>query len=53
MNLPKLNIDNFPKEEVIDFQAMHDKCFVDVSLELPPPPVALSLGTYSYGFVKW
>jgi len=48
MNLPKLNIDNFPKEEVIDFQAMHDKCFVDVSLELPPPPVALSLGTYSY-----
>ena len=31
-----------------NFQDMHDKCFVDVSLELPPPPVALSLGTYSY-----
>ncbi|WP_428743211.1 hypothetical protein [Tenacibaculum sp.] len=32
----------------IDFKKMHDKCLVDVSLELPPPPVALSLGTYTY-----
>ena len=32
----------------IDFKKMHDACLVDVSLELPPPPVALSLGTYEY-----
>lgn len=32
----------------IDFKQMHDKCFVDVSIELAPPPVALSLGTYTY-----
>lgn len=31
-----------------DFKAMHDKCFVDVSLQLPPPPIALSVGTYRY-----
>ena len=44
----KIDISNFDKEEVFDFKAMHDSCLVDVSLELPPPPVALSLGTYSY-----
>lgn len=44
----KLEIKDLAKEETIDFKAMHDKCFVDVSLELPPPPVALSLGTYTY-----
>jgi hypothetical protein len=33
---------------VVDFKEMYDKCFVDVTLELPPPPVALSLGTYSF-----
>ena len=39
---------NNTQESKIDFKAMHDNCFVDVSVELPPPPVALSLGTYSY-----
>ncbi|MGB0896855.1 MAG: hypothetical protein ACPGRW_06005 [Flavobacteriaceae bacterium] len=32
----------------INFLKMHDACLVDVTQELPPPPVALSLGTYSY-----
>lgn len=36
-------------EEVrVDFDQMHNNCLVDVSLELPPPPVALSIGTYTY-----
>lgn len=44
-----LKIEDFNEvEQVIDFKAMHDKCFVDVSLELPPPPIALTLGTYVY-----
>ena len=47
--MDKLNIEDFKNDVVdIDFKQMHDNCFVDVSLELPPPPVALSLGTYSY-----
>lgn len=47
--MERLDISNFETNEVsIDFKEMHDNCFVDVSLELPPPPVALSLGTYTY-----
>lgn len=47
--MEKLNINDFNnKSEKIDFKEMRDNCFVDVSLELPPPPVALSLGTYTY-----
>lgn len=47
--MEKLKIEDFNNTEVnIDFKAMHDKCFVDVTKELPPPPVALSLGTYAY-----
>ena len=44
----ELNINQNKQEKEIDFNAMHDDCIVDVSLELPPPPVALSLGTYTY-----
>ena len=44
----KLDIKDFTQEKTLDFGKMHDKCLVDVSLELPPPPVALSLGTYEY-----
>lgn len=45
----KLNIEDFNNTDIkIDFKSMHDKCFVDVTKELPPPPVALSLGTYEY-----
>ena len=48
--MEKLRIEDFEIQEqpVIDFKEMHDKCFVDVTKELPPPPVALSLGTYVY-----
>lgn len=47
--MEKLKIEDFNPEEIkIDFNTMHDNCFVDVSIELPPPPVALSLGTYTY-----
>jgi hypothetical protein len=47
--MERLNINDFKKDTTdVDFKQMHDNCFVDVSLELPPPPVALSIGTYSY-----
>ena len=41
------------KDETINFKEMHDKCFVDVSLELPPPPVALSIGDYHYKGIRY
>lgn len=40
-------------ENKIDFKKMHDDCFVDVSLELPPPPVALSIGTYEFKGIQY
>lgn len=46
----KINITNIEDLEVIetlDFNIMHDRCLVDVEIDLPPPPVALSLGTYT------
>jgi len=49
--MEKLHIDDFkkPGENIItDFQEMHDNCFVDVTKKLPPPPIALSLGSYDY-----
>jgi len=46
--MDKLSIDDFKPQSEVNFKEMHDKCFVDVSQELPPPPVALSLGNYSY-----
>lgn len=47
--MEKLKIEDFNPDAIkIDFNKMHDKCFVDVTKELPPPPVALSLGTYTY-----
>lgn len=46
--IQKLSIEDIKTEKRLDFKEMHDKCIVDVSLELPPPPIALSLGTYHY-----
>jgi len=48
MSLPRLTDEDIKTEKVLDFQKMHDNCLVDVSMELPPPPVALSIGTYTY-----
>lgn len=45
--IEKLTLNN--QEAEIDFKAMQRSCFVDVTEELPPPPIALSLGTYTYG----
>ena len=45
--IEKLTLNN--QEDSIDFKAMQRSCFVDVNEELPPPPIALSLGTYTYG----
>lgn len=46
--ITELTIDNIAKENKLDFTEMYKNCLVDVSLELPPPPVALSIGTYTY-----
>jgi hypothetical protein len=48
--MEKLKIEDFADDAIIDidFDKMYQRCFVDVSLELPPPPIALSLGTYTY-----
>lgn len=48
MNFEKLDIETLESEKKLDFRQMHDKCLVDVYQELPPPPIALSLGTYTY-----
>lgn len=46
--LEKLSIPTKQEEKKIDYAEMYSDCLVDVSLELPPPPVALSIGTYTY-----
>lgn len=46
--LRKIDLDIAEKESKIDFSQMCRSCFVDVSLELPPQPIALSIGKYSY-----
>lgn len=48
MALQKLELKIPEADNDIDFGKMYQDCFVDVSVELPPPPVALSLGTYSF-----
>ncbi|WP_417858840.1 hypothetical protein [Xanthomarina gelatinilytica] len=37
----------------IDFKTMHDNCLVDVTAQLTPPPVALSLGEYTYKNINY
>lgn len=49
----KINIESFGQEPVIDYAKMYEDCLVDVSIELPPPPVALSLGTYTSNGNQW
>ncbi len=44
----KINIETLGVEKKIDFSEMYRNCLVDVSVDLPPPPVALSIGTYNY-----
>lgn len=48
MKFERLSINNLKEEKSVDFGEMYKRCAVDVSVELPPPPVALSLGTYTY-----
>ena len=48
MALQKLELKIPESENDVDFGKMYQDCFVDVSVELPPPPVALSIGTYSF-----
>jgi hypothetical protein len=44
----KISLESLGVAPPVNFKEMHDNCLVDVSLELPPPPVALSLGSYQY-----
>lgn len=51
--IEKLTLEDINQEKVIDFQAMHDACLVNVLEELPPPPVALSIGSYNFKGVDY
>lgn len=53
MKQPRLLTQENHKPQELDFFAMHEKCLVDMSIELKPPPVALSLGTYEYKGVTY
>jgi hypothetical protein len=48
--MEKLRLEDFVNNEdkPINYNEMYSRCFVDVTKELPPPPIALSLGTYTY-----
>ena len=48
--MDKLNIEDFKSNqpEKIDFKSMEKNSFIDVKKPLAPPPVAISMGTYTY-----
>lgn len=46
--IPEINLDEENQIEDFDFEAMHEDAFVDVSEELKPQPVAISIGTSEY-----
>jgi len=48
--MDKLKIEDFnaPEEEVFNFEDIYDKCFVDISKPIPPPPIAMGIGYHEY-----
>lgn len=48
--MDKLSINDFQQgqSETIDFEAIKSDSFIDVREALSPPPVALSIGSYTY-----
>ena len=44
--IPEISLDSVPLD--IDFKAIHNKAFIDVSEELKPQPVAISIGQSEY-----
>ena len=48
--MDKLNIEDFKSNqpEIIDFKSKEKNSFIDVKKPLAPPPVAISMGTYTY-----
>lgn len=47
MAIKKIEI-KLPTSPDINFTEIYKSCFVDVSEQLPPPPIALSIGNYQY-----
>lgn len=47
MSIEKIDINNLQQEKK-DFSKMFDESFVDISVQLEHPPVAISFGTYTY-----
>jgi hypothetical protein len=43
-----LNIKDFEKEEIFDFDKAYKNCFVDINVPLKPPPIALGIGEHEY-----
>lgn len=46
--MEKLKIEDFNAEPEFDFEKAYEECFVDVSEELTPPPVAMGIGYNDY-----
>ena len=44
----KLDIEDFQKEEVFDFDKAYTKCFVDINKPISKPPIALGIGYHEY-----
>ena len=48
MNVQGIDLSKFDKVTEFDYAKTHDKCFIDISLDLKAPPTALSIGTHNY-----
>lgn len=48
INLEEIKIDKPVEEKKIDFDDLHNRYLVDLSLEVPPPPIAMSIGDHEF-----
>jgi len=46
--IPKVEISNIPQEEAFDYEAVFQKCFINLDEDLKPPPTALGIGYHEY-----
>lgn len=48
MSFPELTLKHIATEKAQDFNAIEQKSFIDVSVQIQRPPVAIGLGEYTY-----
>jgi hypothetical protein len=46
IEIPNINLAPEPIE--IDFKSMFENSFIDIDVDMPPPPIALSIGSHPY-----